>query len=394
MYKKIMISLLFAGLTVAVSADTLQLSADYPDRYVVSKGDTLWDISGKYLAEPWRWPELWQNNPQVRNPHLIYPGDVLTLVWKDGRPMLLVNADGTRTRFQKLSPTVRASGRDGAIPAIPLDAIQQFLSRPRVVGEGELDSAPYVVSSEDQHLIAGTNNRVYVRGFDDDIKPRYGVYRAGPAYRDPDDGDRILGYEALHVGDAVVERSGDPATARIMSSEREVLIGDRLLPQTEYQYPTFIPRAPDSRIDARIISVIDAVSQVGQHQVVVVSAGERDGLAPGHVLSIFRAGQVVNDPVGAEVERRRAATEPVSFGGDDPSWLDGFLSTLFTDIRDTKNAIDDKFGVEHSGRGVEVELPEEHTGEVMIFRTFDEVSYALVMNTRRPAHLYDKLRSP
>jgi len=249
MYKKMLLGLILAGVSCSILADTLELTEDYPERYVVEKGDTLWDISGQYLEQPWRWPELWQVNPQIANPHLIYPGDVLTLTWQDGRPLLQVNADGTRTRYQKLSPSVREIARgQEAVPPIPLDAIQQFLSRPRIVSEATLADAPYVVSSEDQHLVNGSNGRIYVRGFEDEIRPSYAIYRGGEAYRDPDEGNRVVGYQALYVGHAMVERSGDPATARIIKSEREVLNGDRLLPETDYEYPSFVPRAPAGEV--------------------------------------------------------------------------------------------------------------------------------------------------
>jgi hypothetical protein len=369
-----------------VIAEELQLAADHPQSYVVQEGDTLWDISGRFLTEPWRWPELWKANPQIENPDLIYPGDVLTLSYSDGRPGLQVGERGGTAgdRSQKLSPQVREYRREDVVHAIPLDAIRQFLSRPRVVGPGQLEAAPYVVAGGDDHIVNGAGDRVYVRGIQTGDTTRFSVFRSGDVYRDPDAGGRIIGYEALHVGDAVVERFGDPATARIIRSNREVLIGDRLMPQTEDKYPHFVPHAPDNQVSGRIISVIDGVSEIGQHQIVVLNRGDQDGLEPGHVLGIFQAGRFVSDPI------RDFYVEPESAGdraieGEGP----------ITDVVEALNAESRKAGRLFRGEmDKQVELPEERMGELMVFRTFDNVSYGLVMNIRRPAHMHDAVRNP
>ncbi len=390
MSAKISLLAILVVTATVVAADTLELRPDHPRSYTVVKGDTLWDISGRFLTEPWRWPELWQANPQIENPHLIYPGDVLTLTWEGGRPRLRLG--GTPGgRYLKLTPQVREYRRDGAIAPIPLDAIRQFLSEPRVVEEGQLTAAPYIVSSEDQHLVNGSGARVYVRGVSSDGPTRYGVFRGGKVYRDPDAGDAVIGYEALHVGNAVLERFGDPATARIITAKREVLNGDRLLPLTEESVPTFVPRAPEAAVEARIISVIDGVSEIGQHQVVVLSAGREHGLEPGHVLGIFRTGEVVQDRIGPELERARADRIKV---GEDRMWIEKALGALFTDVRNTKRMVDETFGVELSGAGEAVELPEERSGDLIVFRTFDRVSYGLVMEIVRPVHVFDRVRNP
>lgn len=388
MHKKIALVLILGLGASGVDADTVELKAGHPQSYTVQKGDTLWDIAGRFLAEPWRWPEIWQANPQIENPHLIYPGDVLTLTFEGGRPRLAVS-----DRRVQLSPRVRAYGREEAVSPIPLDAIGPFLSEPRVVGEAELAAAPYIVAAEDRHLVTGSGNRVYVRGLGETHGTRFGIYRGGKVYRDPDAGDAVIGHEALHVGDAVIERFGDPATARIVNAKREVLIGDRLLPHVEEAIPQFVPRAPEGQVSGRIISVIDGVSEIGQHQIVVLSVGGRDGLAPGHVLGIFRSGEVVRDRVGPEVRRRRAAGEPVRVG-ENRIWIEKALSAIFTDVRDTKRMIDDAFGVDLTGPGEPVELPEERSGELVVFRTFEEVSYGLVMEIVRPVHILDRVRNP
>ncbi|MCC7412011.1 MAG: LysM peptidoglycan-binding domain-containing protein [Gammaproteobacteria bacterium] len=391
MYKKISLILVLVGGCLSTVADTLELQADHPQSYTVQKGDTLWDISGQFLTEPWRWPELWEVNPQIENPHLIYPGDVLTLTYKDGRPLLGVRRGGGRNIT--LSPQVREYSHGDAVAPIPLDAIQPFLSEPQVVAASTLASSPYIVSSEDEHLVNGQGARVYIRGLGELTDSRFGIYRSGKVYQDPDDGDAIIGYEALHVGEAVVERLGDPATARIVSSSREVFVGDRLLPHADVSMTEFVPRAPGQPVAGRVISVIDGVSQIGQHQVVVLSVGASDGIEPGHVLGIFQSGKVAYDRVGAALERQREAGQPVKVGNNS-TWIENALSAIFTDVRDTKRAIDDALGVEMQSRGTPVDLPEERTGELVVFRTFDQVSYALVMEIRRPVHINDRVRNP
>lgn len=373
-YTIVLAACLIAGLA---SAEVLELNPQHPHRYVVKRGDTLWDIAAVFLKQPWRWPELWRANPQVRDPHWIYPGDTLRLSLEGGQPRLHLS----RGRNVKLSPTVRTSKHDEAIPAIPLDAIWPFLSRPQVVGSEDLAAAPYVVSSQDEHLVNGIGDRVYVRGaLDPDLK-NYTVIRCGEAYRDPPrvrdanyryglgralsqeysstcsgagEGDGVLGFEALHVADAVVEHRGDPATAVIIRSQREVLAGDRLIPATDGNYPEFVPHAPERPVNGSIISVMDGVTQVGPYQVVAMNRGEVAGLEPGHVLAIHQSGVVVRDGVAGRSAFRRGAVR----------YDNG------------------------------VELPSERIGELMVFRTFPKVSYGLVMKAERPVYRYDSVVNP
>jgi hypothetical protein len=337
----------------------------------------LWDIAAVFLKQPWRWPELWRANPEVRNPHRIYPGDALRLRLDGGQPRLFLS----RGRNVRLSPTVRASRHDEAVPPIPLDAIWPFLSRPQVVGSEDLAAAPYVVSSQDEHLVNGIGDRVYVRGALDPDVEHYTVIRCGEAYRDPPrvrdanyryglgrgvsqeysstcsgagEGQDVLGFEALHVADAVIERGGDPATAVITSSQREVLAGDRLIPATDRDYPEFVPHTPERPVSGSIISVMDGVTQVGPYQVVAMNRGEVAGLEPGHVLAIHQSGVVVRDDVAARSASRR--------------------------------------GVARYDQGLE--LPNERIGELMVFRTFPKISFGLVMKAERPVYRYDSVVNP
>lgn len=341
MIRRIVLSLFLLLLSLPIIANNVELNPDYPKHYVVKKGDTLWDISGMYLKYPWHWPDIWYANPQIENPHLIYPGDELSLVWRDGRPMLELNR-GDRT--VKLSPHVRETMLDQPIPTIPLSAIGPFLSKPKVVGAEVMDTAPYVVASADERLISGAGDYVYVRGVANDDVSSYSVFRGGKVYTDPDT-DEILGYEAIYTGDGDITKSGDPARLDLSYTNREVQIGDRLLEAEEDNYDlNFIPRSPATDMHGRIISVFDGVSQVGQYQIVVLNLGQRDGLETGHVLSVFQAGDTVEDEV-----------------------------------------TEDRHDV--------VTLPDEHAGEAMVFKTYEKVSYAIVMKATRAIHLYDKVES-
>ncbi len=338
---KTLAGLLAAALVtlVAHAAGGVPLNPDHPDRYVVKRGDTLWDIAERFLRDPWLWPEVWHINPQIENPHLIYPGDVISLVYLDGKPRLVLRRGRPTVR---LSPRVRERPLAEAIPTIPLDAIRPFLSRPRVLDEAAFERAAYIVASADEHLIAGSGDRVYARGIGEGPGARFAVLRRSQLYRDPDTGE-VLGVEAIHVADARVQRGGDPATLVLERSTREALVGDRLFPVDESPYTdNFFPRAPDRPVEGRIIAVFDGVSRIGQYQVVVLNRGEREGMAPGHVLAVYQAGETVRDPVRRE----------------------------------------------------KVTLPEERAGVVMVFRTFDRVSYALVMKATRAIRVLDRVRNP
>lgn len=326
-------------------ADEIALRADHPGRYVVVKGDTLWDISARFLESPWRWPEVWSFNPQIENPHLIYPGDVVALVYDEsGKPMLKVERGQATV---KISPKVRSSRVEKPISTIPLDAISQFLGKPRIVTKREIDNAAYVIAGTENRIIAGEGDIVYARGIITGGDTEFTILRIGDPYRNPGArrGD-ILGYEALHVADAKVLDFGDPATMRITQANREVLLGDRLVPKRDYGLDeTFIPHAPESAIEGQIISVIDGVSVIGQYQTVVINRGEQDGIETGHVLAVYQTGKTVRD------------------------------------VRDLKSS-------------TTVTLPDTRAGILMVIRTFDRVSYALVMEADRDMRIHDFVRNP
>lgn len=330
-------------------APPVRLRANHPDRYTVVRGDTLWDISARFLEDPWLWPEIWQVNPQIDNPHLIYPGDVISLIYVDGRPQLRVERGAPAgLRTERLSPEIRTEALDQAIETIPYDLIAPFISRPTVLEKGELKTLPYVLSTKG-HLIAGADYEVYARGGNLREGSRYSIIHVGEKLRDPDDGD-VLGYQGIFAGEGRVVRSGDPATLYLRDTEREVLEGDRLVVSDARPRLDFIPRAPAQNVDGTIMSVFGGVSLIGQYQVVAVNRGQRHGIEPGHVLAIYQAGEKVRDPYRA-----------------------GLLSGVL---------------------GGRVRLPEEHAGELLIFKTYDRMSYALVMEATSEVRVGDKIRNP
>lgn len=341
------ILLLLLVLAPPAWAETVKVAPGAPDRHVVVKGDTLWGISARFLSDPWLWPEIWQINPAIDNPHLIYPGDIIYLEYVEGQPVLRLERTEPTLRTVSLSPTARVTHLDAAIPTIPYDAIGQFLKYPRVVTLEELDSSAYIVASSEGRLISATGNKIYVRGLPESDATRYNIVRRGEVYHNPLNKRDVLGYEAINVGYATVTQTGDPATLMITQADREVLIGDRLLPVEDFEVSQhFLPHAPEAEIDGHIISVLDGISRIGQYQVVALDKGSVDGLEIGNVLAVWQSGAVVRDD---NATRRM---------------------------------------------GREVQLPDERAGTVMLIRLFDRVSYALVMDATRDLKLLDKIKQP
>ncbi|WP_162932651.1 LysM peptidoglycan-binding domain-containing protein [Solimonas sp. K1W22B-7] len=328
------------GLSAAESGATASdvgVREDAPMRYVVKKGDTLWGISQKFLVEPWQWPEVWIVNDQVKNPHLIYPGDVLTLIWRHGRPQVERELPSDRA-----SPRIRESDLSSAIPAIPLDAIRDFLHSPRLVTMDQIKQAPYILDFVDLHIVGADGNGAYVRKLKRSHGTTLEAVRLGPSYIDPDSNE-VLGYEAIPVAQAEVREFAEPGTIVLTKSYREARAGDYLIkPLLDTFESNFYPHMPPKKISGRILSVFDGVSQIGQFQVVTLSKGARDGLEAGHVLDVLQAGRSAKDPHGV-------------------AW--------------------------HA-------LPETYAGQIMVFKTEDRVSYALVMSAIRPIHAKDRTVNP
>lgn len=320
-----------------------------PRSYTVRPGDTLWDISSAFLRDPWLWPEIWHVNPQVENPHLIYPGDVLTLAYgADGVPQVTLE----RGAVTRLSPRLRSEPLDAAVTAIPYEIVASFMSKPTVLEKNQIKAAPYVVSTREQHLVAATGNTIYARGdLGADVNTRFNVVHVGDPLRDPDDND-LVGYQGIYTGAARLVESGDLSTLELTESVRETLDGDLLFPGSFDVPLDFIPRAPANQVDGRIISIVNGITIVGQYQVVVINRGSGHGLEPGHVLGIYQTGAKVRDPKSRGVSRTAG----------------GF------------------------GRGVQ--LPDWRAGTFMVFKTFDRISYGLIMDSEAPIRVLDQVANP
>lgn len=316
-----------------------ELRPDHPERYTVVKGDTLWDISGRFLNSPWYWPEIWHVNPQVSNPHLIYPGDRLALVYIDGKPRITKVA--SNNGIIKLSPEVRSERIDTPIPAIPLDAISSFLTDTRIVSPEMINQAPYVLEGEDGRIITGAGDRLYARG----EKPadKVGIFRRSKEFTDPETGE-FLGLEARSIARGnITAEHGDVLTLELTRSSEEVRIGDRLLVNEDRRLTTsFVPSSPEQEIEGKMISVDGGVTQIGQYDVVAINRGSRENLEAGNVMAVLKAGNMVRDPVTNET----------------------------------------------------IELPSERAGLLMIFQVYEKMSYGLILQASRSLSVGDKVTNP
>jgi LysM domain-containing protein len=320
------------------------INPNAPDRYVVVPGDTLWGIAERFTNSPWRWPELWGlNRDEIKNPHLIYPGNVIVLDRAAGRLSLV---QGT----VQLEPRVRVLGStDTAIPSIPASVIEPFLSQPLVIEPDGLDNAPTIVATQEDRVFIGAGNRAYVRGMGDSKEADWSVYRPGKALVDPDS-DRTLGYEAIYLGSARLLRPGEPSTVQLTKVTQEVGRGDKLIPSGPPQAVDYAPHAPRVFIRGRVMSIYEGLGKVGEagpNSIITINRGRADGIEIGHVMALYRYGATVTEP----------SKDPYQ-------------------------------------PGTKIDLPEERYGLVFVFRVFDRVSYALVMRITRPVHPLDVVQNP
>jgi len=341
--KKLAWALCALFLLTPVMAVAAALKDNHPQRYTVQPGDTLWDISARFLKNPWYWPEIWYENPDIDNPHLIYPGDVIKLTYVNGKPRLSVQRGGGTV---KLSPKVRVEDLDQAIHTIPMSAIRPFLTGARVVSQDEYSGAPYIVAGADERVMGATGDPIYVRKLPSNPANSWDIARKGKPFVDPETGER-LGFEAIQVGAAHLKQRGDPATFMITSINREVLPGDRLFQVKDTELRSrFYPSAPDTRINGLIMAVLNGVSQIGQYDVVALNRGRTDGLKVGNVLEIYKRGRTVKDEYASDGDKET------------------------------------------------VTLPDEKAGELIVFRVFDRMSFGLVMQGSRAMTVDDLVRSP
>jgi hypothetical protein len=351
-----------ANITEPKQAETVVYEPEYPQNYIVQEGDTLWDISTVFLRDPWFWPEIWFKNAQIENPHLIYPGDTLAIVYIGGQRRVQLQSRGTESSREtersvvgetssglqvvKVNPRVRSKSIDATIPAIPIESIRHLLERPMIFDKDTLDESAYVLSSLDNHLINASNDKLYVRKLDATSGiGRFNIYRPSRPIYDPITNE-LLGYEALYVGESKLLMRGDPASVRVTSSEREILRDDRVIPMDHHNFERdFYPKPPSTDVHGEIVALLDAISKTGAFQTIAINLGNRDGVESGNVLRILRNGDVVPD------KREK-----------DPNFL--------------------------------VRLPDEQIGLAMVIRSFEKMSYALIMEANMPISIKDYVESP
>jgi hypothetical protein len=364
-----LICLLLPALTFAAEPENpkdilMDVRSDAPDRHIVVKGDTLWDISGKFFKDPWKWPHIWGlNKDSIKDPHWIYPGDVVYLDRNSGTlrigengvtaasgvgettPASGVAETGSETVIEagnivRLSPKVRENpSSHDAIPSIPAGVIEPFLSQPLVVDKNGLKAAPEVIGAREGRVILGNDDTAFAKGLHSGIGDRWQIYRPGKTFIDPDTNE-VLGIEAIYLGNADVTQYADVSTVKITHAVQEIYAGDRLVQPSYETANAYLPRAPESKISSSVISIYGGVSQGGQNSIITLSKGKRNGLENGNVLALYRKGEVVK-----------------------------------------------------SG-GKKYTLPDERYGLVFVFRVFDKVSYGLVMQTKLPVQLLDRANTP
>jgi hypothetical protein len=335
--------LLASLLPLTTQADELVLTENAPEIYLVKKRDTLWDISNTFLRDPWLWPKIWEINIQLDNPHLIFPGDQIYLVWVDGQPRLRVRR-GEQSRTVMMTPHMRVEPLDSAIPVIPLEEIGAWLNGHRIVSPDELDEAPYVVASDQRHLLTATGGQLYARGTVPEGEKGFGIYRSGQVYKDPDTRE-VLGLEAQDIGSARLLDKHDDRVLRMEVTRvtEEVRLDDRLLVNESRTIAAgFQPHAPAESVTGVMIAVDGGVNQIATLDVVAINLGEREGIEIGHVLAIYQTGEMVRD------ERARQR----------------------------------------------VQMPDTRAGLLMVFRTFEKMSYGIVLKSNRPLAVLDRVGDP
>lgn len=340
--RRIISALLLSVSTTWAAAQMVQpieLLPDAPERHIVVPGDTLWGIASKFMKDPYRWSELWRLNPeQIKNPHRIYPGQVIVLDRSGSDPQLKLG------KVFKAEPKIYVEEDKREIPAIPQQVIEPFLSEPLVVETGGMDEAPRVVATQESRVYVGAGETIYAKGIQAGAPLRWLMYRPDKPLKDPDNGE-VLGYEAIYLGSARLKAEGEPATLEVVATRQEIGRGDRLVPATRPEVISYLPRSPATLVKARVISIYGGVGEGGRHSIISISRGKQDGLEVGHVLAAYRA--------GAEITNRFVEDQPEVH-----------------------------------------KLPDERYGLIFVFRVFDRVSYALVMDVSRPLSPGDVVRTP
>jgi len=344
------ISALILAVTAACAFadEPLKLVDNPPERHIVVRGDTLWGISGKFLKQPWRWPEIWQlNKDEIKNPHWIYPGDVIILDLSGSTPRLRVGKNvptsGSGNQNGKLQPRIYSESSQQAIPSIPPNDIEPFISKPLIIEAGAHDNQPRIVATAEDRVLVGNGDEAYVSGIPDVSIEKWQVFRPGKPLKDPDTG-KIIAYEAFFLGNANLVKPGEPATVRITQAKQEIGRGDRLLPAPPAEILSYVPHHPDHEISARVVSIYGGVSEGGRNSVISLNRGQSSGLEVGHVLALFR----------------------------------------------NRVSID----VDNQGRRTSTPIPEQRYALAFVFRVFDGISYALIVDSSRSVIVGDAARNP
>ena len=383
MYKYIITPLLFCCLaSYALAADDVELQQGHPDRYVVVKGDTLWGISGKFLKDPWKWPQVWNmNRDQIKNPHLIYPGDVVVLDTTGGNPQLSLLRETVT-----LQPDVIVEPLEKeAVPTIPPNIIEPFLSRPLIIEKDALEDAPAIIAGPDNRVALSVGTRIYIDNIEEASGPVWHIYRPNRALVDPVT-QELLGIEALYLGDARVTRYGEPATATITRAKEEIFVEDKLVVAPDTIQNNFVPHAPDQQIDGVIMSIYGGVAEAGAKTIVSINKGALDGLEQGHVLSINRAGEWVSrNPRNKRTEEKFPMKE-FKYKDVDPLTVDPAKAEEDKEEYDPEK--------DPANNPNLIKLPDERIGLLMIFRAFDRVSYGLIMQASGPVNTLDIVKTP
>lgn len=330
------------------------LVANPPERHVVVTGDTLWSIAGKFLQEPWRWPELWQlNRADIQNPHRIYPGDVVILDTSGQKPRLRLGKGLSQSRRARnqyartprdVAPRVYDESVDQVIPSIPSNVIEPFISHPALVEPEQEKAAPTIIAASENRVFLGAGDNAFAKGINDDTVLKWHIFRPGKPLVDPETKE-VIAHEAFFLGSANLQRlDGDVATLLITNAKQEIGNGDRLMPARTPRIISYVPHRPDQEVKGRVISIYGGASEAGAGSVVALNRGQNDGLEVGHVLALYRTR--------------------------------------------TAGALDEE------GKRQEVDIPPERYALVFVFSTFDKVSYALVMDASRSVIPGDKAVNP
>lgn len=356
------------ALAGATQADTVRLQEDAPQRHVVRQGDTLWGIAATFLKDPWRWPDVWKlNRADIHNPHRLFPGDTVVLTQEDGKPRLLVEP-GHLTQTIKLSPRVKTEAiitENQPIPSIPLEAIEAVWARGTVGEAKELESAPRILGAMDSRIMLAKGDRVYASRAEIP-NHEWRLMRVGKALHNPDKPGETLAYELIYLGQAVTETYGDPLVVRITANNQEIMERDRLLPAWDGHPPLFIPHSPDTPVEARVVSTLDGGLNAGTWMNLVLNRGQRDGLETGHVLTLFKSGRSMADPKCLRAEKL--------------AFMSGGVDGLANDCKINEND--------------RATLPDTAVGTAFVYRVFDRLAFALVLNSSQPVSPGDKARTP